>query len=111
VPTSKLSVEVIAAEAARRSNCLITTVRLYQNKDAFMIVYQPNIRATLDISGVLLRTSFVDKLVDHLAYFMKKTSDDILQYLNEIDEGVVEVESEDIKIEFSLGAEPPQSTI
>lgn len=110
MPTRVTSIEVIAEAAAQHSNCLITTIRRYANKDAFMIVFQPSVRATIDVSGVLLSSSFPNDIVKHLANHMKHTTDDIVAYLNRTDEGTVE-EKEDIEIEFSMGAEPPQSTI
>jgi len=76
-----------------------------------MIVFQPNIRATIDISGMMLASSFPNDLVSLLAREMKHTSDEIIAFLNRIDEGTVEKAESDIIIEFSLGAESPQSTI
>ena len=104
-------IETIAEAAARKSDCLLTTVRRPVNRDTFMVVFQPSIRATVEITGVLLRSAFPYDLVDLIAHEMKHTSDLITAFLNRIDEGTVEKAESDTIIEFSLGAESPPSTI
>lgn len=106
MPTKQTNIEVIAEAAAQRSNSLITTVRRPVNRDSFLIVFQPPIRAIVEISGPLLRSAFPVDLVDLLATEMLHTADSITTYLDRIDEGTVE-EKEDIEIEFSLGVSPP----
>jgi hypothetical protein len=105
------NIKIIAEEAAKHSNCLITDVIVDSYKDAFTVVFQPQISFTIDINGFLLRNTFAPYLVSVLARHMKQTSNDILAFLNSIDDGTVEKAESDIKIEFSLGAKPPQSTI
>jgi len=110
VPTKSQAIEMIAEAAAQRSGSLITTVRLPVDKYSYMVVFQPPIRAVVEVSGALLDSAFPNDLVDLIAHEMKHTTDLITSYLNRIDDGTVEKER-DTTIEFSLGDESPQSSI
>lgn len=68
-----------------------------------MVVFQPPIRATIDITGDMIRACSPKDLVNLLTPYMRGIADEITQYLNRIDDGTVE-EKKDITIEFSLGA-------
>ncbi len=110
MPTKVRTIEIIAGEAAKRADCLITTVRLPVNRYSYMIVFQPPIRAVVEVSGALLDSSFPNDLVTYIAQYMKQTTDGITTYLNRINDGTVEEERE-ITIEFSMGAESPLSPV
>ena len=106
MPTKAFNLDVIVERAAQQADCLITTIRKSPTKDSYMVVFQPPIRATIDISGAMIKACSPKDLVDLLTPYMRMTADKITTFLNEIDEGVVENES-DITIEFSLGEHSP----
>jgi hypothetical protein len=79
------------------------------DSDAYTIAFRPKIRAFISVTGPYLEALRDDpaRAVEGIRIRMEQVKSACEYAINE----VFDKPQEDIKIEFSLGAEPPQSTI
>jgi hypothetical protein len=86
----------------------IATKRM-EGYDAYMIAFRPKIRAFIQVTGPFLQAYEPAIAVKEMQRRIKVVKDACDHAIDEVFDGIEE--ERDIKIEFSLGAQSPQSTI